>query len=161
MLARQTTLPAGDGAAGVSVLFNMTKVWESYAQSWLQKQLPPGHLLAAQHPILLTDDDSQMTARADLVRLDEHGRPSAVYDAKYKPWGNTPSTSDLYQAVAYAYRLGLNRAFLLYPGRGERREISVGRYRIVMIGIEVLRPAPTVSVPAGLHTDGARSAGNS
>jgi 5-methylcytosine-specific restriction endonuclease McrBC regulatory subunit McrC len=138
VLAGQTTLPTGAGTAGVSVLFNMTKVWENYAQKWQEERLPPGHHLMAQHPVLLTDDESRMMARADLVELDEHGDPIAVFDAKYKPWGKTPSTSDLYQAVTYAQRLGLDRAFLLYPGHDERREVRVGRCRIAMIGIDVL-----------------------
>lgn len=138
VLAGQTTLPTGAGAAGVSVLFNMTKVWENYTQKRLQEQIPPGHQLVAQHPVLLTDDESRMTASADLVQLDQDGIPVAVFDAKYKPWGKTPSTGDLYQAFTYAQRLGLNQASLLYPGHGERSEVSIGRCRITMIGIDVL-----------------------
>jgi 5-methylcytosine-specific restriction endonuclease McrBC regulatory subunit McrC len=138
VLAGQTTLPAGACAAGVSVLFNMAKVWENYIQKRLQEQLPPGHHLVAQHPILLTDDESRMTANADLVQLDQHGNHVAVFDAKYKLWDKTPTTGDLYQIFTYAQRLGLNRASLLYPGRGEHSEVSIGRCRISMIGIDVL-----------------------
>jgi 5-methylcytosine-specific restriction endonuclease McrBC regulatory subunit McrC len=138
VLAGQTTLPAGAGAAGVSVLFNMAKVWENYLQKRLQEQLPSGHHLVAQHPVLLTDDESRMTANADLVQLDQHGNPVAVFDAKYKPWDKKPSTGDLYQVFTYAQRLGLNRASLLYPGHGEHSEVSIGRCRIAMIGIDVL-----------------------
>lgn len=139
-LAGRTALPAGCGSTGVSVLFNMTKVWESYVQDWLERQLPAGHRISKQHPILLTDDGSRIQASADFVILDHHGDPVAVYDAKYKPWADKPNVDDLYQMTAYAYRLGLDRATLLYPGRGERSEVVIGRYRIATIGLDVLRP---------------------
>ena len=87
VLAGQTTLPTGTGTAGSSVLFNMTKIWEDYAQTWVQRRLPAGHRLAVQHPIVLTDDESRMTASADLVEFEQNGHPTTVYDAKYKPWG--------------------------------------------------------------------------
>jgi 5-methylcytosine-specific restriction endonuclease McrBC regulatory subunit McrC len=87
----------------------MTKIWEEYAQTWVQRRLPAGHRLAVQHPIVLTYDDSRMTASANLVEFEQSGHPTAVYDAKYKPWGQTPSTGDLYQVVTYAHRLGVNR----------------------------------------------------
>ncbi len=142
VLAGQTTLPTGTGAAGSSVLFNMTKIWEDYTRTWVQRQLPAGHRLTAQHPVVLTDDESQMTASADLVEFDESEHPAAVYDAKYKPWGQTPSTGDLYQVITYAHRLGVNRAFLLYPGNGEHSEVIVGRCRLAMLGIHVLNTPP-------------------
>lgn len=138
VLTAQTTLPTGTGRVGSSVLFNMTKVWEDYVQAWVQHQLPNGHNLSVQHPIILTDDESQMTASADLVEFDGSGQPTAVYDAKYKPWGKTPSASDLYQVITYAHRLGVSRAFLLYPGHGEHNEVIVGSCRVAMLGIPVL-----------------------
>jgi 5-methylcytosine-specific restriction endonuclease McrBC regulatory subunit McrC len=141
VLASLTTLPTGTGAAGVSVLFNMTKVWESYVQAVLEPTLPSGHRLSAQHPVLLTTDESSIRAAADLVELDAHGDEVAVYDAKYKPWGAKPSTDEIYQTLTYAYRLGLDSATLLYPGRGERNEVMVGKYRIRTAGVDVLRPA--------------------
>ena len=52
-----------------------------------------------------------MTASANLVEFEQSGHPTAVYDAKYKPWGQTPSTGDLYQVVTCAHRLGVNRVF--------------------------------------------------
>ena len=141
VLSGLTTLPSGVGVAGPSVLFNMTKVWESYLEAVLAEDLPAGHRLSPQHPVLLTDDDSRLVAAADLVVLDGEGDPVAVYDAKYKPWGDKPSAPEIYQTLTYAYRLGLNSAQLLYPGRGERAEVVVGAYRIQTVGIDVLAPA--------------------
>ncbi len=133
-----TTLPFGTGTAGISVLFNMTKVWESYVRAVLEPELPASHRLSAQHRILLTTDGSTIMAAADLVELDAHGVPTTVYDAKYKPWGAKPSTDEIYQVVTYAYRLGLTAATLLYPGRGERSDIAVGGYRVHSVGVDVL-----------------------
>ena len=51
----------------------------------------------------------------------------------------------------YAYRLGLKRGTLLYPGRGEHNEVVVGQYRIHTHGVDVLAPlaASTGKAPAG------------
>lgn len=140
ILAGRTTLPAGSGTGGVSVLFNMTKIWESFVQAALAQTLPSGHRLSVQHPVLLSTDGTNITAAADLLEIDLDHNPVALYDAKYKPWGAKPSADEIYQVVTYAYRLGLRTATLVYPGRGERSEISVGEYRVRTAGIEVLAP---------------------
>jgi 5-methylcytosine-specific restriction endonuclease McrBC regulatory subunit McrC len=158
VLAGQTTLPTETGRAGASVLFNMTKVWEDYARTWVRERLPAGHRLAVQHPIVLTDDESRMTANADLVEFDGSGHPTAVYDAKYKPWGETPSAGDLYQVITYAHRLGINRAFLLYPGRGEHSEVIVGPLRIAMLGVQVLSAPPQPGAVRDASTQGVDTA---
>jgi 5-methylcytosine-specific restriction endonuclease McrBC regulatory subunit McrC len=161
VLAGQTTLPTETGRAGASVLFNMTKIWEDYARTWvLQHMLSAGHRLAVQHPIILTDDKSRMTANADLVEFDERGHPTAVYDAKYKPWAKTPSTDDLYQVITYAHRLGINRAYLLYPGRGEESEVIVDRFQVAILGLGVLSARPE-AVPRDASTQGADTASSS
>lgn len=145
ILSGLTTLPAGTGATGVSVLFDMSKVWERYVQAVMEPMLPPGHILSPQHQVRLTTEGPDITARADLVELDADRRPVAVYDAKYKPWGAKPSTDEIYQVLTYAYRLGLRSATLLYPGRGERDEVVVGEYRIKTAGIDVLAPVGLVT----------------
>jgi hypothetical protein len=66
--------------------------------------MPPGAEPASprrsrQHPVLLTDDVSAMTATADLVELDQHGQPTRMLDAKDKQWQPTPATPDLCQVV--------------------------------------------------------------
>lgn len=150
VLAGLTTLPSGAGAAGPSVLFNMTKVWEGYVQTLIEENLPSGNTLSAQHPVLLTDDPSRIQAAADLVVLGPGLEPLEVYDAKYKPWGTTPSPQEIYQVHTYAYRLGLKTGILLYPGRGERSEVVVGQYRIHTHGVDVL--APRAVSPGGTTT---------
>ncbi len=143
VLKGRTTLPAGTGTAGASVLFAMPKVWEDYVQTRLAEQLSAGHRLVAQHPVLLTDDPSAMVARADLVELGADGSPVAVVDAKYKEWAAKPGTGDLYQTVTYAQRLGVEHATLVYPGRGQRRDVVVGRVRLTMLGLDVLASKAT------------------
>lgn len=143
ILAGRTTLPAGSGTGGVSVLFNMPKVWESFVHAALTPTLRPGHRLSVQHPVLLSTDGTNITAAADLLELGPDHTPVALYDAKYKPWGAKPSTDEIYQVVTYAYRLGLRTATLIYPGRGEHSEVSVGEYRVRTSGLEVLAPRLT------------------
>ncbi|MGY1691126.1 5-methylcytosine restriction system specificity protein McrC [Geodermatophilus sp. SYSU D01105] len=140
ILAGRTTLPAGSGTGGVSVLFNMTRVWESFVQAALARSLRPGHRLSVQHPVLLSTDGTNITAAADLLEVGPDHSPVALYDAKYKPWGAKPSTDEIYQVVTYAYRLGLRTATLVYPGRGEHSEVSIGEYRVRTAGLEVLAP---------------------
>jgi 5-methylcytosine-specific restriction endonuclease McrBC regulatory subunit McrC len=126
----------------------MTKIWEAYVHTWLISQLPAGHRLSAQHPVLLTDDQSAIRAFADFVILDEHNHPVQVYDAKYKNWRAKPSTEDLYQLVTYAHRLRVQQAALLYPGHGnEHGQVSIGNIRLTTLGLPVLSPMSTPRTP--------------
>jgi 5-methylcytosine-specific restriction endonuclease McrBC regulatory subunit McrC len=139
ILGGQTTLPVGSGTIGPTVLFSMWGLWEAYVQARLERELPAGHRFSRQHPVLLTDDISAMTAKADLVELDQRGQPISIVDAKYKQWQATPATPDLYQVITYAQRLRLGGATLVYPGAGEHSEVVVGPYRIAMRGLDVLK----------------------
>lgn len=140
ILAGQTTLPVGSTTIGPTVLFSMPVLWEWYVQARLERELAAGHRFSRQHPVLLTDDLSAMTAKADLVELDQHGQPTRIVDAKYKPWQARPEAPDLYQVVTYAQRLHLGGATLVYPGAGEHSEVVVGPYRITLRGLDVLEP---------------------
>ncbi|MEU9742532.1 hypothetical protein AB0E12_25435 [Micromonospora chersina] len=143
VLAGQTVLPTASGASGVTVLFNMTKVWETYVSHWLANQLPAGHRISAQHPVVLTDDSQPMTAYADFVILDEQHKPVAVYDAKYRHWQAKPKADELYQLSTYAQRLRVHRAALLYPGHdGQDGHVTVGDVGIATIGVPVLSSTP-------------------
>ncbi|MFG1992607.1 hypothetical protein ACGFJ7_21770 [Actinoplanes sp. NPDC048988] len=119
ILDDRTTLPTGAGVSGVSVLFTMTRIWENYVEQWLTDR-SPGSVVSPQHRIPLTDDGPGPTARADFVVL-EKGRPTGVYDAKYRPWRQSPSTDEIYQLFTYAHRLGTKYAALVYPSADDRR----------------------------------------
>jgi 5-methylcytosine-specific restriction endonuclease McrBC regulatory subunit McrC len=148
VLAGRTTLPAGSGTIGPTVLFSMWALWESYVQARLERERPAGHRLSRQHPVLLTDDATAMTAKADLVELDQRGQPTRIIDAKYKRWQATPATPDLYQVVTYAQRLRLGGATLVYLGAGQHSEVVVGPYRIAMRGLDVLDTPQTTPSPS-------------
>lgn len=114
-----STLPTGGGVSGVSAMFDMTRVWENYVGEWLRRR-SPGLTVSSQQPIGLTDSGKTRTGVADFV-LYRDGEPAAVYDAKYRPWRDTPSTDEIYQLFTYAQRLGVGRAALVYPAAVNRR----------------------------------------
>jgi len=113
ILDDRSTLPTGSGLSGVSVMFDMTRIWEHYVGSWLRRR-SPGLSVATQQSILLTDTGRKRTGIADFV-LHSGGKPIAVYDAKYRPWRSGPSTDEIYQLFTYAQRLGVANAALVYP----------------------------------------------
>lgn len=120
VLDDRTTLPQGAGVSGVSVLFNMTAIWETYVGRWLSAA-HPGDTLSAQHKIVLTDSGPARTGNADWVLLRKN-RPVAVFDAKYRKW-KRPATDEIYQLYTYARRLGVTRAGLAYPGATEQQSL--------------------------------------
>lgn len=141
VLDEQTTLPTGAGTAGVSVLFNMTKIWEAYTGLQL-RAIHTGRTVSSQHRIPLVDAGPDRTAYADFVVLDA-GRPVAVYDAKYRPWRQWPGTGEMYQLYTYARRLGVTRAGLVYPGEVEEsNELMIGE---VTIESRTLPVAPRIA----------------
>lgn len=132
----RTALPAGTHLAGVSVLFNMTKIWESYVGCWLRAH-ERGAVVHSQYPVPLVDDSQERPARADFV-VERGGRPVAVYDAKYRAWRERPSTKELYQMFTYATRLSVNRAALICPGQQARNaRVTMGEILIETVAIPV------------------------
>jgi 5-methylcytosine-specific restriction endonuclease McrBC regulatory subunit McrC len=113
ILDGRSALPTAAGLAGVSVVFDMTRIWETYVGGWLRRR-SPDVTVAAQQRIPLTDTGPTITGIADFV-LYRDGRPIAVYDAKYRPWRAAPSTDEIYQLFTYAQRLGVSAAALVYP----------------------------------------------
>lgn len=148
VLRGRTTVPAGTGAVGASMLFAMPGVWEDYVLQQLRSTVPPGHRVFPQHPVRLTDgpvDLPAMRARADAVEVGTEETPVAVYDAKYKEWSDTPRAADLYQILAYASRLKVARAILVYPGIGQEVVRSVDGVRVHLRGLPVLAGALSAS----------------
>ena len=122
ILDDRSTLPTDTGVTGVSVMFDMTRIWEYYVGGWLRRR-SPGITVATQQPIPLTDSGHKRTGIADFV-LHQGGKPIAVYDAKYRPWRSTPSTDEIYQLFTYAQRLGVTTAALVYPAAGSHRTMT-------------------------------------
>ncbi|GIH20706.1 5-methylcytosine restriction system specificity protein McrC [Rugosimonospora africana] len=139
ILDARTSLPTGAGIAGVAVLFNMTRIWETYVENWLGARIDADDLLHAQHRIPLTDNDPSWEGRADFV-VESQGRPSAVYDAKYRRWRRRPETRELYQLLAYTQRLGATYAALLHPATSaDKATFSIGGTTIETIAIDITR----------------------
>ncbi|MEV1072706.1 5-methylcytosine restriction system specificity protein McrC [Micromonospora parva] len=140
VLDYRTALPAGSGLGGVGVLFNMTKIWESYVGLWLRTHQPEA-VVHSQYPIPLVDIGPARRARADFV-VERGGRPVAVYDAKYRPWKEWPNTAELYQLFTYASRLYVDRAALVYPGaEALSRQMTMGNVVVDAIAVPIEEPA--------------------
>jgi 5-methylcytosine-specific restriction endonuclease McrBC regulatory subunit McrC len=105
------------------VLFNMTRIWERYAKSWLATRHRAGEAILPQHRIPLTDSDPTWEGRADFV-VEAGGRPAAVYDAKYRQRHARPATSELYQLLAYTRRLGVRYAARRLRGVSEAAQVK-------------------------------------
>lgn len=132
----RTTLPVGAGVTGVSVLFNMTQIWERHVERWL-RGTRPGDVVSAQHRMALTDTGPVRPVVADLV-VHRDGKPVAVYDAKYRPWRSQPDTDEIYQLYTYAHRLGVTDAALVYPAQeNQRSRITIGDVTIESWGLPV------------------------
>ncbi|MGN9909472.1 5-methylcytosine restriction system specificity protein McrC [Phytohabitans sp. LJ34] len=137
ILEGRTSLPTASGVAGVGVLFNMTRIWERYVEAWLATRYAMGEVIRSQHRIQLTDSHPTWEGRADFV-VKAGGRPTAVYDAKYREWHARPATSELYQLLAYTSRLGVRYAALLHPATSTAKAtFRVGDTTIETIAIDI------------------------
>lgn len=74
----------------------------------------------------------------DIVLSDlRSGTPIAVVDAKYKAEAR-PTPDDTYQVVAYAARLNVRHAILIYPiATGSPRSGSFGSVRVTALGYDI------------------------
>lgn len=135
ILRSQSLTPEGNARTGVSVLFNMPKVWEGYVARWVTELWGPDHRVEEQYGFSLTADGS-LRSVAD-VTVWREDRLIALYDAKYKWPGDKPSMADIYQMVTYCMRLNLKEATLVYPAPAWRGEFDVEGVMIRTIGLSV------------------------
>lgn len=126
-LARQRGL-FGDAMSGgktTGVLLDVAEVWELYVVSVAREAALPRVVAHGTHEhrgrdyLLRSAVDSSVLAelRPDAV-VEEHRRPFAILDAKYKWLATGPQPADLYQLAAYLLRFGAQapiRGALLYP----------------------------------------------
>jgi hypothetical protein len=121
-LSGTTLASTGEGLTGASVLFSMTRVWEDFVVAWVRRQ-HADHEVLPKHSFPLFSDRATPEITADVLVMSS---PPVLYDAKYKPAGNTPSADDVFQMVTYCERLGLNEATLVHPGFGPNTQVNVG-----------------------------------
>ena len=135
VLRGQSLAPEGDPMAGASVLFNMPKVWEACVAKWVGLSWPGDFVVDEQHGFEVTDDGS-LNASADVTVWDAR-RLVALYDAKYKWPGDTPTMGDVYQMVTYCTQLRIDEATLVYPAKASKKSYRVGDVTIHTVGLDV------------------------
>lgn len=112
---------------GVSLLFPMEKLFESYVTRALRKQMASGFMLHAQprqYSLAKHDGHPMFQLKPDLVVRDTKGSAVTVLDCKWKRVDqaqrdrkyNIPQ-SDMYQMLAYGctYLQGKGEMYLVYP----------------------------------------------
>lgn len=112
---------------GVSLLFPMEKLFESYVTRALRKQMASGFMLHAQprqYSLAKHDGHPMFQLKPDLVVRDTKGSAVTVLDCKWKRIDqarcdkkyNIPQ-SDMYQMLAYGctYLQGKGEMYLVYP----------------------------------------------
>jgi len=145
MILRSSAIaPRSTDLAGSSIVFNMPKVWEDLVARTIAVQYGEGYRIEAPYPFNLTADGS-LSSEAD-VTVWEDDRLVALFDAKYKSLGSTPTMGDVYQMVAYCTRLGIDEATLVYPGRGEQKEFCIEDVTVRMWGLPVISSSEPMSL---------------
>jgi 5-methylcytosine-specific restriction endonuclease McrBC regulatory subunit McrC len=133
ILRAESYSPLSGRQAGSSLVYNMPAVWEGFVAHWIREHCDSSLQVRAQYGFPVTTDGA-ITATADVI-VEQQGRPTALYDAKYKWPSSTPSTGDLFQMIAYCERLGLTEATLVYPVDAPLKTVAVGTRRVHSIGV--------------------------
>lgn len=111
-----------------SFVVNMSTVFENFVATALAEALAthPGQTIS-QYPAYLDADVSLPNSQRVRMYVDVvheiHGRPTLIFDAKYKASSSVGAypNADYYQMLAYCTALDLPRAWLVYAGRGQPR----------------------------------------
>lgn len=122
-----------------SFLVDMNKVFEDFVGLGVRDAL------SAEFRVDLQRSDHLDRARSirfqpDIVIRSGH-RPVAVADIKYKRTASAVSSNDLYQAVAYAVRLGLTGCTLIYPEQPDVEFLQIADVRIWLTSVDLDQPA--------------------
>lgn len=128
---------AGAGSAeALSLLFDLNRLFEKSVEVAIQKQLPSGHQLLAQHAqqrMLKQGHSEQRPLKPDLLYQIE-GRPHAILDAKWKLLTRASmadiAADDLHQMALYAaaYLPNGGTVYLIYPQTPQFQTLTRGWY---------------------------------
>lgn len=149
LVLRNLSSEAGLGGQTVaSFIVDMAKVFEDFVTVALREEFARrGYVTHAQYSIVLDEpqpDGNQVQMFADTVLM-AGGRPSAVFDAKYKAsWNGAYANADQYQMLAYCMALGVRHASLLYADSGATRT-----RRVVHAGVEITEVPLDLSASPG------------
>ena len=108
-------LAEGDRAF-IPFCLDMPTLFESFVARWLANHLPHDLEAMPQFSARLTANVPLEFVIDVLIRDRRTNCPLAVLDTKYKT-AERPKASDIQQVVAYAARMGVKHAFLVYPSR--------------------------------------------
>jgi len=111
-------------------ILNMPSLFELFVAEWLKQNLPSGYYLRKQYRADL-DDEGLFNFRIDLVIFNMDDEPLAVLDTKYK-YGTDPEQSDISQIIAYAARMDVNHAILVFP-TNKTKEIELNPIRGIKV----------------------------
>jgi 5-methylcytosine-specific restriction enzyme subunit McrC len=104
---------------------NMPMLFQSFVYHWLKDNLSTKYDVESQARIYL-DNNRAFYFDIDLLLRDRRtGTALAVLDTKYKR-GESPSSSDISQIVAYAVSEGTNTGILVYPSMTPSSELKIG-----------------------------------
>jgi 5-methylcytosine-specific restriction enzyme subunit McrC len=122
-------------------LVDMNQVFEDVVAVGIRGTLQPlGLAVDLQRPDHL-DDRRLVQIRTDVLVRDG-ARPVAVADAKYKrPASDGLSNSDIYQAVSYATRYGLDTCTLIYAEEAPVTALTVGPVMIRLTWLDLSQSA--------------------
>jgi 5-methylcytosine-specific restriction enzyme subunit McrC len=111
---------------------HMPSLFETFVGEWLKAHLRPEWEIDVQRRVPL-EGSERLAFQIDLtLRERDSGKHLAVLDTKYKR-EQRPEEGDIQQVVAYAVRMGAEKAYLIYPHSGIRPSIlSVGSVKVGM-----------------------------
>lgn len=104
-----------------SFLLNLEQLFQTYITKQLQHPtvLPCDWSVDSEPELALhSPDAATLSLRPDLVITDANGKPTSVWDVKWKALRESgPMVEDVHQVLCYAALTGATRAGLIYPGR--------------------------------------------
>ncbi len=128
---REGTLPA------LPLALHMPSLFEECISLWLIRSFAAKWQIKKQWELGLEGSDN-LSFRIDLALFDGEGKiPLAIIDAKYK-LDRQPASEDIQQVVAYAVRLGVATAILIYPREDiDAVALRVGGVAVYSIGLDI------------------------
>ena len=116
---------------------HMPSLFEECVSMWLIRSFAAKWQIKRQWDLDLDGSDT-LSFRIDLAFFDREGKtPLAVVDTKYK-LDREPATQDIQQVVAYAVRLGVKKAILIYPHKNiNALSLRIGEVAVYSIGLDL------------------------
>ena len=121
----------------IPFVVDMPLLFEAFVAKWLEKHAPNEIKVRGHHKAVL-DSNKNLHFDIDIVIEDSAtSAPLAVIDTKYKRDG-TPQQNDIQQVVAYAVRMGVNKAYLVYPQKLiEPMRATVGHVTVEALSVDL------------------------